>query len=420
MHWPRARADWIDACSALVLVLFGVWSITSEAIRTGGLGDVALDDYAIARDLGTQVVDRADYAWQLRGDAPAVVFAYPPPDALLHRALAEAGHVFGPVLFMGAVALSCWAGVLGSIRLLGGRRRPLRFAAALLAVAACRAFVQADLHLLNSNSLAVGLALASCWAIGASPGRRWREVAGGLLLATSIAVKPFAVGVVVLLAVLGRRTALAAALGGIFVGFVVVPALVLGSGPAYEMTRSWLLVLERTASLDAGDRIVVDNVSLGATLPLLGMGRDTAALVVRGGQLLWLGAVAGLLVGTLPRGRERAAWDARRWFLVSATVLAAPVPLSAIFQPHHAVALLPLALVAAFDVFDPSVPRRWRRARLGLLVAVFLASSYAPAGPARGFAYSLCPWILLLAAWLPGGGSQRRVNPAVPATGQPL
>ena len=43
---------------------------------------------AIARSRSLAILDRSDYGWQVAGDPPWLVFAYPPPYALLHAGLA--------------------------------------------------------------------------------------------------------------------------------------------------------------------------------------------------------------------------------------------------------------------------------------------------------------------------------------------
>ena len=229
-----------------------------EAVRTGGLTDAALDDYAISRELGGAVAARADYGWQLEAEPPFVLFAYPPPDALLHAALAALGGLAGPLLFMAALAAAGWAGARSVLTLLGAEELPLRWLGVLLGVLACRAFVQSDLHLLNSNVLAVGLALAAWRFLDPTSRRPLGPACGGLLLAASLAVKPWAVGLPLVLVALRRWRELGWTLSGLGLAFVVVPALMLGPGDAAKLLASWIDVLRQAASVAAIDRIKTD------------------------------------------------------------------------------------------------------------------------------------------------------------------
>jgi len=378
-----------------------------EAVRTGGLTDAALDDYAISRELGGAVAARADYGWQLEAEPPFVLFAYPPPDALLHAALAALGGLAGPLLFMAALAAAGWAGARSVLTLLGAEELPLRWLGVLLGVLACRAFVQSDLHLLNSNVLAVGLALAAWRFLDPTSRRPLGPACGGLLLAASLAVKPWAVGLPLVLVALRRWRELGWTLSGLGLAFVVVPALMLGPGDAAKLLASWIDVLRQAASVAAIDRIAVDNVSLAAALDALGLARGRVAAIVGAAQVLWLAALAALVASALRRPADGAPPGGRTWLLVGTTVLVAPVPLSPILQPHHLVAWAPLSIVVGLDVVDRATARADRIGRIAVLAGVFALSSYAPAGPARGFAHVIGPLLLVAAAWLrpPGPSS---------------
>jgi hypothetical protein len=128
-------------------------------------------------------------------------------------------------------------------------------------------------------------------------------------------------------------------------------------------------------------------------------------LVARGLPLLFAATAVGLLVPSLraaARGTQRL--DGRAWLRIGATALVAPVPLSAIFQPHHAVAAVPLALVVAHDALAPGTSQRGRVLRLAALAGVFGLSSYGPGGAARGPVYLACLALLVAAAWCPTQG----------------
>lgn len=399
------RAGWVRAIGvacAGVLVGFVIWSVAGEAIRTGGLGVEALDDYAIARALSRAIVERADYAWQLTTDGPGVLYVYAPPYALLHVGLAATGPVAGPLLFMLLVVVACAGGARAGLGLLGAGRSPLRWLMVLLAVASCRVFVQADLHLLNANALAVALAVGALAALGPASGSWPREAAGGLLLAASLAVKPFALGLAPIGLVLRRWSAAAWALAFGLAIFLGLPLVVLGAAATLSLTTSWIEVLGATLGSAGGGRAQVDDVSLRAAARALDLAGPAFWLVARGLPLLFGAAAVGLLVPSLraaSRGTQRL--DGRAWMRIGATALVAPVPLSAIFQPHHAVAAVPLALVVAHDALAPGLSQRGRALRLAGLATVFGLSTYGPGGAARGPVYLACLALLVLAAWCP-------------------
>jgi len=384
-----------------VLALFVVWSIVGEAVRTGGLGDAALDDYAIARSRSLEILERDDYGWQLRGAPPAVLFAYPPPYAIGHAVLAAAGPRVGPGVFMAWLAAAAWLGARAGLSLLGAARRPLRWLGVLLAVASCRVFLQADLHLLNVNVPTVALALAALAAFGPRERRGWHAAAGGLLLACSLAIKPWAGAIGLALAALGRGSAIAWSLSGGLLVFAVVPVLAVGPSDALVLTLRWLAILPVTLDPSAIGRIAVDNVSIPAAGVALGLEGVALAAFSRGLQLLWLAGIGAVVVPALRAARGGRALDGRGWLRIGATLLIAPVPLGAVFQPHHGVAAWPLALLVATDALDPTASRPARAGRLVLLAAVFCVSSYAASGPARGIAYLACFAALVAAAWWP-------------------
>lgn len=401
-----------DVVALWLLVGFLVWSVVGEAVRSGGLGPDVLDDYAFARDLGSRVVESGRYADPFASPGPSVVFAYPPPFALLQVAFAGAGPVVGPLAYMLALVLAGAAGPWMCLRLVGAHRRPFRWVAVALAVLACRAFVQSDLHHLNSNTLTASLAIGALLAFGPATGSRARDGVGGGLLAASLAIKPWAAGIVLLLVARGRLRAVVWSVAWVVFLFWLVPALVLGPQASLDLSVGWVGLLAATAEVDAVHRIAVDNASLAAAALAWGLDAQVAAAVVRSLQAMWLLAIAALVVGELRRARAGDGLDGRRWLRVGATLLVAPIPLTAILQPHHAVVVVPLAIVVALDGLAIGITRRAGVLRLGVLVSVFGLSSYGPPGPARG------PWLvgslalLLAAGWWPIGS--RSVRPPGP------
>jgi hypothetical protein len=405
-----------DVAALLLLFAFLVWSVVGEAVRSGGLGPGVLDDYAFARDLGTRVIESGHYADPFDSPGRSVVFAYPPPFALFHVALAGAGPIVGPLVYMLILVLAGVAGPWMCLRLFGADRRRLRWVAVAFAVIACRPFVQSDLHHLNSNTLTASLAIGALLAFGPSMGSRAGDGVGGLLLAASLAIKPWAAGIALLLAARGRFRAVALSVACVVFLFFVLPGLVLGPRASLDLLLGWTGILAATANAEAVHRIAVDNVSLPAAALAWGLEGRVAAAVVRGIQAAWLLGIAFVVVAEIRRARAGDALDGRRWLRLGATLLVAPIPLTEILQPHHAVVIVPLAIGVALDGLEIGVTRRAGAARLGTLALVFVLSSYGPAGATRG------PWLvaslalLLAAAWWPI--ASRRLHPLGPDDGE--
>jgi hypothetical protein len=390
-----------DGIALCVLVVFLVWSIVGEAVRAGSLGAGVLDDFAFARDLGSQVALTGRYADPRSASGASVVFAYPPPFALLQLAVRQAGPIAGPVTYMAMLALSGATLAWSCLRLLGATRVRLRWVAVLLAVAACRVFVQSDLHHLNSNTLTVSLALAALVAFGPTPDARVRNGFGGLLLACSLAIKPWAAGIIPLLGLLGRARAIGWSLVWIVGLFIVVPAVVVGPRGALELTSSWFAILKLSADPGSVQSIAVDNVSLAATAAALGAEGSLLRLLVPAIQLAWLSCLVGLVLSAVRRVRAGDGMDGRRWLAMSATLLVAPVPMTAIFQPHHAVVAVPLAILVALDALRLGISRSAGAMRLAVLGWIFVLSSYGASGPLRGPFVLTSLALLVGAAWWP-------------------
>jgi hypothetical protein len=396
--WQR-RA--LDVACATALVAFLLWSVVGEAVRTGGLGDEALDDLAIARARSVQILERRGYAWQLDGVGPAVVFAYPPPSVVGHAALAGAGPILGPVAFMAALVGACWAGARAAVGLLGLRAPGRRWLPVLLAVAACRVFVQTDLHFLNTNLLATAGAVGALAAWGPTPRRPSAEALGGLLLSASVAVKPWAVAIVAMPLAQRRAGALAwAAVAGVAL-FAWAPACAIGADDTIALTASWLAFLPETLGPTAVGRVAADHVSLFAAASALGLDEQAATVVARAGKGAWVLGVGTLVFGALRSRAAGAARDGRAWLRTGATLLVLPVPLSGMLQIHHLAVAAPLALVVAADACDVGRARAGRVGRLVVLAGVFGLSTYGPGGAARGLIGLACLVALVSAAWWP-------------------
>jgi hypothetical protein len=415
----------LDILSLIALLVYLGWGLGSEWVREGALSDQVWDDYAILRDLSRRVIESGGYAWQFEGTGRVVVFVHSPSSCLFHTVLARLGDG-GGLIWMGLIAASAAGGVSALLLLLDWRGRPGRYVAVVLAVVACHYFVRFDLHFLNSNIVFTALAVA-----GLALALRGRESAlcaamAGLCLALSIATKPYALLLIPYLALLRQSAALVWACFWLGAILFALPALALGVDDSLTLQQSWLQALYRASGSDFAPRILSFDVSLlGALRDLretgaLPRGVSDAALVstARGLQLAWLGLVAAALA---PRLRLALAGPAaeresgRSVALEGGILLLAPLPLSALLQPHHGVALFPLALLLATRALEAGAGARERLGLALLAVACFAAPAYAPTPGARGMAIFACLLaVVVTARWTPLAARRGQATVAPP------
>jgi hypothetical protein len=388
-----------------VLLAFVVWSVGGEAVRLRSLGPEVLDDFAILQSLSRVVVAQGGYSWQLEGEGSFVAFVYGPFAVLVHVALGGLGPAPAALVWM---ALLVVAAITCLVVLREGadpRKRPISSIALLVAVVSVRPFLQADLHFLNGNLIALALALSSlAWL----PPRRTDEEASpartalcGALLAASLAMKPVAVLLPLLLVMLRRFDALGWTLvfGACF--FVVVPAAAFGPGTAMALSTSWLSALWAVSQPDFVARIDALNISLASSLLIASPAPAAGRTVLLGLQGAWLAGVGWALCPRWRRsriGEIATPWGDREVLRDAAILLIAPLPLSSLLQPHQAVVVLPAAALLAMTMVEEVSwsTGRWRS--LLALSTLFVTSSWMPAGGTRGLAIFASLVLVLFAA----------------------
>jgi hypothetical protein len=390
----------LDRISLPALLLYLVWGLVSEWLRAGTLSTAIWDDYAILRDFGRQTIASSDYLWQFEGEGPFVVYLYTPAAALLHATLARLGDI-GGLVWMAAIALCAVLGVRATLRLLGWEDRPGRYVATLLAVLACGYFVRFDLHFLNGNVIFVGLALLGLERMDRSP------QAGAVLLATSMLIKPYSVLLLPYLALIGRGDVLLRSCAALFALGLLLPALALGPSSTFALYSSWLGAISHAGSSDFLPQIAAFNISTVASVQALATSHGIDAVgtgarwLTRALHVAWLATLTWALwprVAALRAGLGRAERvDGATLLAESGVLLVAPLALSPMFQPHHGVALVPLAMLLATQAFEVTARTglRWRSGLLGS--ALFVAGAYLPHDGTQGLGVLACMGALVAA-----------------------
>src|SRR5262249_1735088 len=107
---------------------------------------------------------------------------------------------------------------------------------------------------------------------------------------------------------------------------------------------------------------------------------DAAHWTTRLLQIVWMAAI--LFVLRIARPDD----DSRRVLIDACLLLILPLPLSGQLQPHHAVVMLPAAIVLLSDALDQSPPPSMRSFCLIAVAGAFLLMEYGPPKPWRGYA----------------------------------
>jgi hypothetical protein len=336
----------------------------------------SLGDFLINLSRSQQILAAGSY-----GDH----FYYPLPFILFQDALGRLGLPVASLLWLTVVTASGVAvGWLG-LEALGLRRARWRWVIALGAYLSVVYFLQWDLRAGNSNVAILALVLASLRF-----GRQGRETAAGGILSLAIALKLYAVVLLPYLAWRRRWRWLGAAGAGLFVLFVVWPALRLGPAEAASLTGSWWAHL-----VDSGPPLSLPDYykSLGRSLLLVltdaGGGEHNIAAWPPTAVIWLTRALQGLWVALIGMQLARArafATESDRLYADAAVLLLLPLPFSPTFQAHHAVVLLLTALWMTRIAADPAEPvrRRWGSV-LVLGLAVLLVKAVHP-WPARAVA----------------------------------
>ncbi len=373
-----------------LLALFGWQGLTGDDGRLR-----AEQDHTITLSLSRELVDTGDYHPD---------FVYPLPAVVFKLALGGLGTNASSLVWMALMLAAALACVQALARLAPTPAGRSRYAAPLLGALAIVYCVRWDFRAVNSNTVFLAAAL---W--GFERVSRGRAVAGGALLAVSVALKLYSAPLVALLAWMRSWRALAWSVAWLGALFVVVPALWFGPLEAFELTGRWIERLLGSGSGVGEGRVTAYNVSLLRALgALLGAAEDPSRAALWGARLLAL-AFAASVVAWLARFPvpEGSAVSSSRTLVGIGLVLVAALLLSPITQPHHGVMLWPLATVIAAAALDSSAPTRSRIAAASLLVAVPVGFAIVPSGSGKAIAMSAAS-LLLGAATLAGLGERER------------
>ena len=341
----------VQIALAVGLVLYFAYHLTQFDPARIWLRVPAVDT-SIIFDLPRWIFARGDYPARLQAGNTDLLFPYPPPAALVFRALG----LCGLRVFIAAWMILMTAGLLITFRSsLAGedgemRRAWLALGAASLMLADSP--VSWDLRSGNSNLVYLGVVFAAYGLLRRRPGL------SGALLGLSISLKLYSVLLLLWLWVNGPKRALHAAGIAIAVLWLMLPVALFGLHGTLKLYAGWreqlriingLWVYREMATARYGPPLITLR---RAVVILTGRGPDAAttrSLVI----LLWAVWLAALswyarraLVGGRVAAPSRAALA--DWIIL----LLAPLPFSPWIEPYHTVAIVPgtiLCLVFALD-----------------------------------------------------------------------
>lgn len=249
---------------------------------------------------------------------------YPPSQALLFLPLALLPEAVAKAAFFALDSAAIVAGAYLSLRLLGLDWRGLAGALTLVGLSLFGP-VSSTLNVANVNGIVLLLEAASLLVLV-----RGRDLAGGLLLGFSFAVKPVLFGLLGAALLKGRRRAgVLAILLPVLVSAAVLPFAVGGGG----------FVSRVVPSLLGGNRDYADtNVSLAGAGDLLGL--PPAAVLA--GRILFVGLLGLAMWRRAGRGPE-----ALEWVELSGLGMVAMLVVSPFAFAYYGLFLLPLLVSIA-------------------------------------------------------------------------
>jgi hypothetical protein len=309
-------------------------------------------------------------------------FTYPPPSVLFRLGLGALGFDLGAGLWIALSGVSLIASMLLILRLLDRLHAPGAGMIALAALVLVKYPFEFEYKYLNANAMFLALVLAAVWLVDSRP--RW----AGLLLSLSVALKLYSVVLLPWLLLTRRFRAASWTMTFCAGWFVAVPLVTWGWPATWAITASWLQRAAETGAPDFPVRFAPNAylVSLHAAV-LAAAERFSAADAERtalwathGLQGLWTLAVLVVLA------MNRRSLNGRTRLIDASLLLLSPLPLSGQLQPHHAVVLLPAAVLVATTATDGNEPRRLRAIAAAALIAGFFLMEYGPPRPWRGFA----------------------------------
>jgi hypothetical protein len=342
LHSKRPSRPSMPRWDVYLFAATTVW-LVCDALFTGSIGNLHLgnfEDYRKALELSNQVILTSTY--------PAD-FGYPPPGVLGRAVLGHGGLVVTGVVWGLLMGLSLLAIPSLIHRLLDVTKRRELVILRIIPFVCVFYAVQWDFRALNVNILYLTMLLVyvTLWKMD-------RRSAAGIVLALSVATKVYSLLLFPYLILHRRWAILTWASIGLVILFAVLPAAALGPQQALAVTISWLEAARITSDANFPMQFGSYQVSLHSVLltwfgPIGAMHNvpDIAPLLSRSpAQILSLTRVVqGLLLGSVTlflildrlkaKKQISAISELRNLALLSITAL----PLSGMFQPHHAVVL---------------------------------------------------------------------------------
>lgn len=224
------------------------------------------------------------------------------------------------------------------------------------------------------NLVVLGLVLLGFYLLDRRP------LAGGLLFGLGSAIKATPIALLAYLAWRRRTRALAVATAGVAVGWVVLPALVLGPEGVAEWWRAWIGALPHSGGQESWMNQALRSVAV------LGLGAGPGTAIWVGGTIALAGAIPFAL------GRPFRGVEPRRTAIEVAILLVAITIVSPVSWKAHYVTLVPLC--AAVLVMTRQADGRWRK--LGLASLAVAAAGLNLTSP------ELIGWSAM--RWLEGRG----------------
>ncbi len=242
--------------------------------------------------------------------------------------------------------------------------------------------VSSNFELVQINLLTVGLVVLGFRLLES---RRWL---GGFLFGVGSAIKATPILLLPYLVWRGRWRDLGAALAGVFAGWFVLPALVLGPAGVGAWWRAWIAALPATGSMDSWL-----NQSL-KSMAFVHFGPEV-------GTRIWIvGTLFLALLILVAFGRPFRGVDSRRTAAEVALLLVAITVVSPVAWKAHYVTLVPLS-AAVFVLAQDLEPNRRRLALIGLGIVAAGINLTPPDLIGRSTAvflqeYGLVLWMVLL------------------------
>jgi hypothetical protein len=363
----------LDAVAAAAVVAIATGWLLKTPFSTDGWARRDLNDYTLNLRHSDAVAQTREYAFG---------FTYPPPSVLFRVALGKLGFEIGGGTWISLSGVSLLLAVVTSLKLADRWNRPGWGVLPLTALVLVKYPFEFEFKYLNCNAMFLALALAAAWQVDRRP------LLAGFLMSLSVALKLYSVVFIPWLFLTKRVKAAIATLGFSTIWFVAIPSLFWGWNGALEVSQSWLHRVWETGMADFPIRydsnaylVSLHAATLAAVSRLTEFRSLEIAHYMSGVlQALWVISVVIALSIRQSRQRDRG-FDAD-----VALLLLLPLPLSGQLQPHHAVVLLPSAVLLLGVAADRERSTSLRVLSTVAVLGAFLLLEFGPPRPWRGIA----------------------------------